>query len=416
MPGQITSSKLGPVIITGGCGFVGSHLAEGLLAENPNCQIHVIDLDTTRNQVPGVHYHTCDITSSADVHSIFAQIKPQTVFHVASPDPLVLNPARFRNVNVDGARNLLAAAKKTTKSVKAFVYTSTSSAIHDNVSELVGADESLPVLRYPAQRRVYTLTKVEAEDEILAANRLDGRDLSSMLTVSIRPATAFGARDTGFLGKVVAQARAGKANVQIGPGRNYYDVTYISNLVDAHLLAAHALIDAYGKAAPPPEKRVDGEAFIITNDEPVLFWDFNRAIAASIGMPVKKEDIKVVPYWVAMLVATVSEWSTWIFSFGRRQAPITREAVPLSTITRTLKCDKAKRVLGYRPRVGVYEGLEACSKWLLRRRRGLNRRKRRSEGESLTLVFVNSYSTEIENLKSKVTGNNISVAQFFLPL
>lgn len=293
MSSQVTPSDLSPVIITGGCGFVGSHLAEGLLAENPNCQIHVIDLDTTRNQVPGVHCHTCDITSSADVQSIFAKIKPQTVFHAASPDPLFLNPVRFRSVNVDGARNLLDAAKRT-KSVKAFVYTSTSSAIHDNVSELVDADESLPVLRYPAQRRVYTLSKVEAEDEILAANRRDGD--SSMLTASIRPATAFGAHDSGFLGKVIAQARAGKANVQIGPRENYYNVTYISNLVDAHLLATHALIDAYGKAAPPAERRVDGEAFIITNDEPVLFWDFNRAIAASIGMPVKKEDIKVVPY------------------------------------------------------------------------------------------------------------------------
>lgn len=243
---------------------------------------------------------------------------------MASPDPLVLNPARFRSVNVNGINNLLDAAKKT-RSVKAFVYTSTSSAIHDNVSELVDADESLPVLRYPAQKRVYTLTKVEAEDEILAANRQDGN--SSMLAVSIRPATAFGARDFGFLGKVIAQARAGKANMQIGPGRNYYDVTYISNLVDAHLLAARALIDAYGKAAPPLERRVDGQAFIITNDEPVLFWDFNRAVAAAVGMPVRQEDIKIVPYWVAMLAATLSEWSTWIFSFGKRQAPITREAV-----------------------------------------------------------------------------------------
>ncbi|KAG6355979.1 hypothetical protein INS49_015364 [Diaporthe citri] len=314
MSGQVTSSDLSPVITTGGCG----------------------------NQVPGVHYHTCDITSSADIESVFVEVRPQTVLHVASPDPLVLNPARFRSVNVNGTKNLLGAAKKT-KSVKAFVYTSTSSAIHDNVSELVDADESLPVLRHPAQRRVYTLTKVEAEDEILAANRQDGD--SSILTASIRPATAFGARDFGFLGK------------------NYYDVTYISNLVDAHLLAAHALTDAYGNVAPSPERRVDGEACIITNDEPVLFWDFQRAIATSVGMPVKQEDIKVVPYWVAMLVATVSEWSTWIFSFGRKQAPITREAVHLSTITRTLECDKAKRILGYKPRVGVYEGLEESSKW-----------------------------------------------------
>lgn len=184
---------------------------------------------------------------------------------MASPDPLFLNPAEFRSVNVDGTKNLLNEARKT-ESVKAFVYTSTSSAIHDNVTELVDADELLPVLRYSAQKRVYTLTKVEAEDEILAANREHG-DLS-MLTVSIRPATA---RDLGFMSKVIAQARAGKVNVQIGPGENLYDITYISNLVDAHLLAAHTLIDAYGKAAPPLERRVDGQAFIITNDEPVLF-------------------------------------------------------------------------------------------------------------------------------------------------
>lgn len=120
MSAQVTSSDLSPVLITGGCGFVGSHLAEGLLAENPNCQIHVIDLDTTRNQFPGVHYHTCDIASFTDVESVFDDVKPQTVFHVASPDPMCMNPARFRSVNVDGANNLLRAAKKT-GSVKAFV-------------------------------------------------------------------------------------------------------------------------------------------------------------------------------------------------------------------------------------------------------------------------------------------------------
>ncbi|KAJ4412521.1 erg26, C-3 sterol dehydrogenase [Gnomoniopsis sp. IMI 355080] len=360
MPGSNTTSTLSPVLVTGGCGFLGSHLVEGLLAEDASCEVHVVDLHTERNRVPGVTYHDCDITSSADVDAVFLKTKPKTVFHVASPDPIFLNPSRFRRVNVDGTHNVLVAARKT---AQAFVYTSSSSAIHDNVSELVDADETYPVLRYPAQKRVYTLTKVEAEDETLAANRQNGD--SSMLTVSIRPATAFGARDCGFLGKVIAQARAGKANVQIGPGKNYYDVTYVSNLVDAHLLAAHALINAYGKAPSSPEARVDGEAFIITNDEPVLFWEFQRAIAASVGRPVKEEDIKVVPLWVVMLLALISEWTTWILSFGKKQPAITREAVHLSTINRTLKCEKAKRVLGYKPKVGVYEGLEIAGKWFL---------------------------------------------------
>lgn len=362
MSDRVNYSDLSPAIITGGCGFVGSHLAEGLLAENPNCQVHVIDLNVERNRVPGVKYHICDLTSSADVESVFSEIKPQTVFHTASPDPMAQKEHLFRSVNVEGAKNLLAAAKKT-KTVKAFVYTSSSSAIHDNVSELIDGDDTLPVLRYPIQKRVYSLTKVEAEDQILAANRQNG--YSSMLTASIRPVTTFGERDTLFLRTAITRAQAGRANTQIGPGKNYYDVIYVSNLVDAHLLAAHALVNAYGKAPSPLEKRVDGQAFIITNDEPVPFWDFQRAVAAAVGKPVRKEDIKVIPYWVAMLVAAVNEWSTWIFSFGTRHATITREAVHLSTITRTLKCDKAKRVLGYKPKVGVYEGLEKASKWFV---------------------------------------------------
>lgn len=139
---------------------------------------------------------------------------------------------------------------------------------------------------------------------------------------------------------------------------------------------AHALIDDHGKAAPPVERWVDGQAFIITNDEPLLFWDSQRAMSASVGMPVKQEDIRVVPYWVAMFVATVSEWSIWIFSSGKEQAPITREAVHLSTITRSLECDKAKRILGYQPRVGVYHGLEESSKWFVEEEERTERAKK----------------------------------------
>ena len=81
--------------------------------------------------------------------------------------------------------------------------------IHDNLSDLIDADETLPVLQYPAQKRVYTLTKAEAEADILAANRESGD--ASMLTVLLRPSSSFGERDTVTIGKIVANARAGKA-------------------------------------------------------------------------------------------------------------------------------------------------------------------------------------------------------------
>ncbi|KAI0102966.1 C-3 sterol dehydrogenase/C-4 decarboxylase family protein [Nemania sp. FL0031] len=310
-------STIGPVVVTGGCGFIGSHTVEGLVQFEPGCQIYVIDIDTSRNRVAGVSYRTCDISLADEVDAVFAEAKPKTVFQVACPDSTRV------------------------QTVRAFVNTSTSSVIHDNLIDLFDADETFPVLKYPAQKRIYTLTKAEAEADIIASNRASGD--ASMLTVSLRPATAFGERDTVCLGKFVTHARAGKAKIQVGPGNNMYDFIYVSNLVDAHILAAQALTLAYGRPAPPPEIRVDGQAFNVTNEEPVEFWDFQRSIAASVGLPVKKEEIWVVPVWIAVATAALSEWLYWVFTLGEKQPIVTRKAIHLTTITRTLSNAKARR-------------------------------------------------------------------------
>ncbi|RYP03234.1 hypothetical protein DL764_005281 [Monosporascus ibericus] len=275
---------------------------------------------------------------------------------------MVVQPSVFQSVNVDGTRNLLAAAKAV-GIFRAFVNTSTSSVIHDNVSDLIDASEDLPVLQYPAQKRVYTLTKAVAEGDVLAANRINGD--RSMLTTNIRPATVFGERDTVCMGKIVSTCRSCRAGIQIGPGNNEYDFVYVSNLIDAQMLAAQSLIRAYGKPPPPLDMRVDGQSFNITNDERILFWEFHRGVAASVGLPIQKENIRVIPAWVALLMAFISKWGTWIRTWGSKQPPVTREAVRLTTITRTLNGEKAKRVLGYRPRVSIYEGLQIAGKWFV---------------------------------------------------
>ncbi|KUI67592.1 Sterol-4-alpha-carboxylate 3-dehydrogenase, decarboxylating [Cytospora mali] len=228
-----------------------------MLEYEPNADIHVLDthvLDISQhNQVPGATYYKCDISSLSEVEAIFAKCKPKTVFHVASPDPANVQPALFRKVNVTGSHNLLLAAQKIA-TVKAFIYTCSSSVIHDNYSDL---------------KRACTLSKAEAETSILAANRANGD--SSILTASIRVASAFGERDYTTFAKIAANARKGKANMQIGNSQNLYDVTYVSNLVDAHPLAAQGLLRAHGKPLTSPATRVDGEAFFISNDEPILF-------------------------------------------------------------------------------------------------------------------------------------------------
>jgi len=365
MSSPVKIVPIGPVVVTGGCGFIGSHLVDGILASEPNCEVHVIDINTSRNCSidPRVTYHTVDIAHASAVEAVISTARPRTIFHIACPDSMVtLDVSVFRRVNVDGARNLLSAAEKA-GTVVAFVNTSTSSVIHDNISNLINADETLPVLHYPAQKRIYTLTKAEAEADILAANRKHGD--SSMLTVSLRPATAFGERDTICMGKIVATCRQGKGRFQIGPGQNQYDFIYISNLVDAHLLAAYALLRAHGKPALPLEARVDGQALHITNDERILFWEFQRLISDSVGMPVRSEDIKIIPKWLAMFMALINEYSTWIRSWGTEQSAVTREAVRLTTIERTLNGEKAKSLLGYRPKVGIREGIQRGGKWFV---------------------------------------------------
>lgn len=354
-----SSTTLSPILITGGCGFIGFHIARRLRQDDAKCQVHVLDVNVNRRRIPGVIYHACDISSADAVNSVLQEAKPRTIFHCASPVSMIIRPKLFDQVNVIGTRNLLAAAAKV-GTVRALVNTSTSSVVHDNLTDLLDADETLPVLRPPAQKRFYSLSKATAEADVLAANRADGP--SSMLTVSLRPALVFGESDATCLGKMVAVARTGKMRFQIGDGKNVFDVIYIDNLVDAHLLAAAALLHAYGQPSPSPEVRVDGECFNIT-DERILFWDFSRKVAAAAGHPVKPEEIVVIPVLLGLIIGWISEWLVWIWTRGATPANLTREGIRFSTMHRTLNGDKAKRVLKYQPRISVNEGIVRGVKW-----------------------------------------------------
>lgn len=83
------------------------------------------------------------------------------------------------------------------------------------------------------------------------------------------------------------------------------------------------------------------------------------------GLPIKPEDIKIVPAWVALLGASVIEWVTWIRTLGKGRPALTWEIVRLTTITRTLNGDRFRRITGYEPRVSIHEGLAIAGKWFV---------------------------------------------------
>ncbi|KAJ4286526.1 hypothetical protein N0V90_013226 [Kalmusia sp. IMI 367209] len=302
----------------------------------------VFDVDTSKNRIHGVECIAGSITSKGDVNEAFKSVQPKVVFHTVSPGPFSKNNRLFDSVNVDGTKNIIASAQKC-DCTKALVYTSSSSVIHDNRSDLILATEDAPVIFMPEQTEYYSHTKAIAETLVLGANKQNIR------TSAIRPAGLFGEGDTGT----------------IGDNSNLFDWSYVENNASSQLLTARALVSSYLHPPKAESDRVDGEAFAITNDEPWLFWTFTRALAAAAGYPVIEDKIIRAPWALMMGIAWLLEWGYWIFSFGIEEPRLNRARVKYTTMQRTLNISKAKARLGYRPQVGMQEGIERSAKWFL---------------------------------------------------
>jgi len=152
-----SKQPLGNILVVGGCGFLGHHIVSQLLKYD--AQISVLDLTTTRNRHDGAHYHSADITSLPAVREVFQQVQPHVIIHTAALPPTVDDKELLRKVNLEGTRNLVECAEEL-PGVKAFVYTSSASVVHDTVSDLVNVDERWPCVRGKAQKEYYGETKV----------------------------------------------------------------------------------------------------------------------------------------------------------------------------------------------------------------------------------------------------------------
>ena len=208
----------------------------------------------------------------------------------------------------------------------------------------------------------YMLTSVkqaQAEQHVLASNRPASHP--KFMTCSIRPSGIFGVGDVQLLPQGLTAYYRGQTRFQIGTNENLFDFTEITNVAHAHHLAAAALTttaerEDQGSAVPLDTERVDGEAFLITNDSPVYFYDFARAAWTAAGDKTQPSDIWVLPKDFGLFIATAFEWIFWAFRLGKPN--LTRQQVRYSCMTRYYNIDKAKRRLGYRPVVSLEEGVK----------------------------------------------------------
>lgn len=128
------------VLITGGCGFVGSAIARALVQKHPKCSITVVDLNPPGpvHEVPGQAIFTrADVTSAEEVDKVIRQVRPIVVIHTAGVVPELSErySRRLQNLvwktNVESTRILLDASKRS--GVQAFVYTSSCCATTDDM-------------------------------------------------------------------------------------------------------------------------------------------------------------------------------------------------------------------------------------------------------------------------------------------
>ncbi len=227
-------------IVTGGAGFIGSHLVDALLAEN--ISVRVIDNYSTGRpenlaHVAGqVELVEADFAKSGSWQKLFQDT--DWVFHLgalADIVPSIQRPADYFQANVDGTFNVLEAAKNA--GVKRFVYAASSSCygIPDNYPTSEDADISP---QYP-----YALTKRLGEELVM-----HWAQLYNLPAIALRLFNVYGPRSRtsgtygAVLGVFLAQKLANKPFTVVGDGTQTRDFTYVTDVANAFLTAAQSSV------------------------------------------------------------------------------------------------------------------------------------------------------------------------------
>ena len=327
-------------IVTGGGGFVGKALATALRERGHE----VISLSRGRYpelEALGIQSKQVDIGSDpATWGDLFKGV--DGVFHTAAKVDMWGDYESFFATNVQGTRNIVTACRS--RGVPSLVFTSSPSVINDG-KDLKNVDESYP---YPAHfDAYYPQTKAQAEQEVLAADNVEG-----LRTVSLRPHLIWGPNDTNLIPTVLERARAGRLT-RIGKGDNLVDLCFIDDCVQAHLLAIDAL-----EREPT---RVGGKAYFISQGEPVSLWGWIDEVLVAHGLPKVQRSVSEP---VAHCIAAVMEFvSKGLGAVGIKTTPLlTRFLVSEMATHHYFNISRAKADLGYQPSCSIAAALEKTFK------------------------------------------------------
>ena len=223
-------------LVTGGAGFIGSNLVDALVEERGD-EVAVLD-DFSSGKESNLEgspatIHRADIRDAARVHEVFAEERPEVVFHLAAQVDVrisVADPVRDARLNVEGTINLLEAARE--HGVGRFVFASTGGAIYGE-TDVVPTPEDV----WPTPMAPYGTSKLCAEQYLATFHRLHG-----LSTVAMRFGNVYGPRqdphgEAGVIAIFCGRLKSGGRPTIFGDGSQTRDYIYVGDVVGG-LIAA----------------------------------------------------------------------------------------------------------------------------------------------------------------------------------
>lgn len=228
------------ILVTGGCGFIGSHISEILINEGND--IIIIDnlsngrLDNINHFLSNnkCKFYNADISNFNEIELYFKDV--DVVFHMAALAdivPSIVEPYKYHNANVNGTISVLEACKK--HKIRRFIYAASSSC-YGIPDKYPTSEHSLINPEYP-----YALTKFIGEQYVMHWSKVYGINATSLRFFNVygtrsRTSGTYGA----VFGVFLAQKINNKPFTVVGDGNQTRDFTYVTDVANACIVASRS--------------------------------------------------------------------------------------------------------------------------------------------------------------------------------
>lgn len=320
------------ILLTGATGFLGYRTLERLI-ELESVETIIASGRTLKNTHHVVHekvqYVLGDLSDAAFVDSMVEQV--DCIIHAAALSSPWGTYELFEKANIQSQQNLIVSAKK--YGIQRFIYISTPSVYFDFTDKLnIKESDPLPTNFV----NDYAKTKRMAEIQLQA---------SDLPFVILRPRALTGRGDTVIMPRLVRAFDEGRLKI-IGNGKNWVDLTSVSNVVDAILLSLNASENALN------------EIYNISNGEPVLLWEKIEIVLEKLGrkLPKKKVPARIVQ-WLAGFMEAKSRLT------NKKEPALTKYGVGTLTMSFTMDISKARRLLNYNPKTSTDQAIHEFVQW-----------------------------------------------------